>query len=107
MSQDSFTSFEFTGTFFVDTTVDNDYFGLVYNYYNNRRFMLAAWKKSDDPPYWTKNRPHYETDGGMQIRFVDSKNGPYNDNFKKALWNSNNVTKNQVNMYGCMYIRER
>lgn len=58
--------------------------------------MLAAWKKSDDPPYWTKNRPHYETWGGMQIRFVDSKTGPYNNDFKKALWNSNNVTKNQV-----------
>ena len=104
LSRASFRSFEFTGTFYVDTTVDNDYFGLVYNYYNNKQFMLAAWKKSDDPPYWTRNRPQYETRGGMQIRIVDSKNGPYNDDFKKALWNSNNVTKNQVCACMCVCV---
>jgi syndecan 4 len=68
----------------------------VFNYYNNRQFMVAGWKKSDDPPYWTKPRPQYETHGGMQIRVVDSKRGPYNNDYKTALWSSNNVTVDQT-----------
>jgi hypothetical protein len=96
LSRDSFASFEFTGTFFVDATVDNDYFGLVYNYYSNRKFMVAGWKKSNDAPYWTPSRPEYETQGGMQIRVFESNSGPSGSDFKMALWNSNNVTQNQA-----------
>ena len=96
LSRASFSSFEFTGTFYIDTSADNDYIGLVYNYYNNRQFMVAGWKKSDDPPYWTNNRPQFETHGGMQIRVINSRNGPFNGDFKKALWNSNNVSADQV-----------
>ena len=104
LSRDIFTSFEFTGTFYVDTTVDNDYFGVVYNYYNNRQFMVAGWKKSSDPPYWTPNRPEYETRGGLQIRVVESSKGPYNGDYKKALWNSNNVTQGQVCVCVCVCV---
>lgn len=64
--------------------------------------MVAGWKKSDDPPYWTRPRPNFETRGGMQIRIADSKNGPFNDDFKKGLWNSNNITQDQVRT--CMYV---
>jgi hypothetical protein len=95
LSRAAFTSFEFSGTFFVDATLDNDYFGLVYNYYNNRKFMVAGWKKSNDPPYWTQDSPEYETRGGMQIRLMNSRTGPANGNFKKTLWNSNNVSESQ------------
>ena len=86
----------------MDTTVDNDYIGLVYNYYNNREFTVAGWKKSNDPPYWTQNKPHFETNGGMQIRVVKSTNGPFTGDFKKALWNSNNVTEDQVRVHVCV-----
>lgn len=96
LSKDRFASFEFTGTFYVDSNVDNDYFGLVYNYFSNRKFMVASWKKNNDPPYWTQNRAQYETQGGMQIRVFDSTYGPAVPSFKLALWNSNNVSQGEV-----------
>ena len=64
--------------------------------------MVAGWKKSSDPPYWTPNRPEYETQGGMQIRVFDSRSGPSGGGFKTALWNSNNVTQDQVCMCVCV-----
>ena len=88
----------------MDATVDNDYFGLVYNYYSNRKFMVAGWKKSNDAPYWTPSRPEYETQGGMQIRVFESNSGPSGSDFKMALWNSNNVTQNQVCVRVCVCV---
>ena len=83
----------------MDSTVDSDYFGLVYNYYSNSQFMVAGWKKSNDTPYWTPDRPKYETQGGMQIRVVESRSSTANGDFKVALWNSNDVTQNQVHVH--------
>ena len=98
LSRHSFRNFEFTGTFYVDTHLDNDYIGLVFNYYNNKRFMIVAWKRSRDVAYWVRGPSNSYAEAGLQIRVMDSTDGPYSGSFKSALWSSNRVTRNQVSV---------
>jgi len=39
---------EFNGTFFVNGKDDDDYAGFVINYQSNKRFIVVAWKKSNE-----------------------------------------------------------
>lgn len=39
---------EFNGTFFVNDQKDNDYAGFVFNYQSNKRFIVVAWKKTNE-----------------------------------------------------------
>lgn len=88
---DSFSSYEYTGTLFVDTAQDDDYIGIVFNYQNNRRFMLVSWKQTTQK-YW--NNGNLEGKAGLQIQLIRSSTGP-SQALMGALWHSGN-TKRQV-----------
>ena len=90
---DMFSSVEFSGTLYVDTSIDDDYFGLVFNYQSNHRFMLISWKQTTQK-YW--NNPNAEATSGLQIRLVRSNTGP-GQKLMTALWHSSN-TRRQVAM---------
>lgn len=89
---DTFSSVEYSGTLYVDTVVDDDYVGIVFNYQSNRRFMLVSWKQSTQS-YW--NSDTAAASAGLQIRMVKSNTGP-SRRLMNALWSSQN-TKRQVN----------
>ena len=89
---DTFSSVEYSGTLYVDTIVDDDYVGMVFNYQSNRRFMLVSWKQTTQK-YW--NNPKAEAIAGIQIRMVRSNTGP-SQALMNALWHSED-TKRQVN----------
>ncbi len=91
ISYDSMSSVEFTGTFYVATTKDDDYIGFVFNYQSNRKFMLVSWKQR------TQRYGFRGPTGraGLQIHVVSSTTGPSRE-LIRALWYSG-TTKNQVN----------
>lgn len=88
---DTFSSVEYTGTLYVDTPVDDDYVGFVFNFQSNRRFMLVSWKQSMQT-YWNDARAIAAS--GLQIRVVKSNTGP-SRKLVNALWHGDN-TKRQV-----------
>lgn len=88
---DSFSNVEFSGTLYVDTTLDDDYVGLVFNYQSNHRFILVSWKQTTQN-YW--NNPSSNGEAGLQIQLIRSKTGP-SQALANALWHSRN-TKKQV-----------
>ena len=44
----TFSSLEYSRTFFVGKTTGHGYFGIVFNYQSNKQFMVAAWKKDNE-----------------------------------------------------------
>lgn len=89
LSYDTFSSYEYTGTLYVDTAQDDDYVGLVYNYQSNRRFSLISWKQTSQK-YWNNGR--LEGQAGLQIQLVKSNTGP-SQALMSALWHSGNTRK--------------
>lgn len=88
---DSFSSYEYTGTLYVDTTQDDDFIGIVFNYQSNRRFSLISWKQTG-ATYWKNNR--VEAEAGIEVKTIRSRNGP-GQALMYALWHSES-TKKQV-----------
>ncbi len=51
VGKDRLANYEFNGTFFVNTHLDDDYAGFVFNYQSNKRFNLVSWKQYSQS-YW-------------------------------------------------------
>jgi len=92
VAYDSMSNVEFTGTFYVATTKDDDYIGFVFNYQSNRRFMLVSWKQRSQR--YGRSGPLARA--GLQVHAVTSKTGP-SRNLIRALWDSSS-TQDQVRM---------
>lgn len=60
---------EFNGTFFVNTDKDDDYAGLVFNYQSNKRFIVVAWKKTNET-YYTRTPFVSRAMSGIQIKVL-------------------------------------
>lgn len=93
IGKDVFSSVEFNGTFFIDSNVDDDIAGIVFNYQSNRRFMLMTWKQTNQS-FWMTSPTVANAKSGVQIKVVKSKTGP-GDNLRNALWHTGD-TKRQV-----------
>ena len=93
VGRDRFTNVEYNGTFYINTEIDDDYAGIVFNYQSNRRFMLVSWKQTTQK-YW--NDAGREAMAGLQIQMVKSSTGP-GEALMNALWSSSN-SKRQVGM---------
>ena len=60
---------EFNGTFFVNNEADDDYAGFVFNYQSNKRFIVVAWKKSNET--YAATTPFTSTAmSGIQIKVL-------------------------------------
>lgn len=60
---------EFNGTFFVNDQKDNDYAGFVFNYQSNKRFIVVAWKKTNET-YGIKTPFISRAMSGIQIKVL-------------------------------------
>ena len=101
---------EFNGTFFVNDKDDDNYAGFVFNYQSNKRFIIVAWKKTNETyktrtpfisramsgiqikVYHTKNSQD-DTDN-IILQVVNSKSGP-GGKLRNALWKTGD-TGNEV-----------
>ena len=101
VGRDRFTNVEFNGTFYVNTEIDDDYAGIVFNYQSNKRFMLISWKQRTQP-YWETYPIKSTARAGLQIQMVKSQTGP-GPMLRNALWNSGNTKKQvcSVSVYVC------
>lgn len=90
----SFSSVEYSGTLYVDTELDDDYIGIVFNYQSNKRFMLVSWKQREQE-YRRNVGPLAKA--GLQIQMIKSSSGPSQE-LMDAMWKTGN-TNNQVALY--------
>ncbi|CAL4071811.1 unnamed protein product, partial [Meganyctiphanes norvegica] len=81
---------DFEGTFFVDTTTDDDYAGFIFSYQSNARFYLMQWKKKYQE-YWESTPFVAEGEPAITLKKVNSKTGP-GPALRNALWHSDSVT---------------
>ena len=97
----SYSSVDFSGTIFVDTALDDDYIGVVFNYQSNKRFMLVSWKQREQR-YW-ENTPFTATaKAGVQIQRIRSKTGP-GATLRNAIWKTGH-TRKEVCVCVCVHV---
>ena len=94
----AFSSVEFNGTFFVNTEIDDDYAGIVFNYQSNKRFMLVAWKQSNQS-YWLNTPFSAHATAGVQIKVVQSETGP-GPMLRNAIWHSKDTPREVRSLTG-------
>jgi hypothetical protein len=81
-----FSSLDFEGNVTVDRDKDDDYFGFVFAYQNNRHFYLVTWKKHGRD---LRGR------AGVAIKKIHSHSGPSVD-LSEALRNPNSTSETYV-----------
>ncbi|KAG8244008.1 hypothetical protein J6590_031008 [Homalodisca vitripennis] len=92
---DAFGGVDFEGTFFVDTTMDDDYIGFVFSYQDNHKFYSVMWKKSEQT-YWELTPFRAVAETGIQIKVIHSSTGP-GEILRNALWHTGD-TDSQINV---------
>ncbi|XP_046661540.1 cartilage oligomeric matrix protein [Homalodisca vitripennis] len=92
---DAFGGVDFEGTFFVDTTMDDDYIGFVFSYQDNHKFYSVMWKKSEQT-YWELTPFRAVAETGIQIKVIHSSTGP-GEILRNALWHTGD-TDSQVRL---------
>ncbi|XP_055386338.1 cartilage oligomeric matrix protein-like [Condylostylus longicornis] len=85
---ENFNGVDYSGTFYVNDDIDDDFIGFIFGYQSNKRFYVVSWKKEYQLFKKVNAKP------GVQISLVNSITGP-SSTLGTALWNSNS-TKNQV-----------
>ncbi|BFZ01488.1 hypothetical protein BsWGS_04527 [Bradybaena similaris] len=95
VSYNSFSGVDFSGTFFVNTEVDDDYAGFVFSYQDSSKFYTLMWKKNAQT-YWQAAPFRAVAEPGIQLKLVNSDTGP-GQIMRNALWHTGD-TNNQVKL---------
>ena len=66
-AREYYSSVDFTVSVYVDDTIDNDYFGIIWGYQSPSKFYLLSWKKKFE--YFFTSRPFAAiANPGIQIK---------------------------------------
>ncbi|CAG5128554.1 unnamed protein product, partial [Candidula unifasciata] len=95
VSYNAFSGVDFSGTFFVNTDIDDDYAGFVFSYQDSSKFYTLMWKKQAQT-YWQAAPFRAVAEPGIQLKLVNSDTGP-GQIMRNALWHTGD-THNQVKL---------
>lgn len=87
----SFSSLEYSGTFYVSGSTGHGYIGIVFNYQSNKRFVAAMWKNGEDTIQVLGRSERAQA--GVQVKFINSLTGPSNFAMYTALWKTRDTSQ--------------